>query len=179
MEDRIKDLKNRFVSLVESQIGGNLSTVDAKELGEVMDMAKDCAELMKSCAEAEYYEKITKAMDKNSSETNAMYMDKYLPESRYYTPMWDARNDGRYDDKYRSRMYYTSVDDDSRHRMTDGRSYISRRGYMEAKDKETKDEELENYIKDLAEDISEMMTSLDQTEKTLLKQKIAQLANKL
>lgn len=82
--ERVCAIKDRAISLVESQLNGNIENVDAKELGEVADIAKDMAELMELCSEAEYYHAITEAMEKNSDEENRMQMDKYLPESRYY-----------------------------------------------------------------------------------------------
>lgn len=110
---RLKQLKERFLCLVESQINGDLKKVDAKELGEVVDMFKDCAETMKYCAETEYYEKITKAMEANSDEDNAYYMTKYAPETMM---------DGRY---YRSRppmMYYSRGG--GKYYSRDGRRYF-------------------------------------------------------
>lgn len=134
--ERVCAIKDRAISLVESQLNGNIESVDAKELGEVVDIAKDMAELMKYAEEAEYYHKITEAMDEASKEDKEHYMDKYLPETQmYYTPMgnYARRRDsrGRYmytepmyrvdpdmrdmehnynSAPYRDRMYYSSMD---------------------------------------------------------------------
>lgn len=122
--ERIKMLKDRLIGIVESQLSGDLSQVNAQELGEVMDMAKDCAELMRNCSESEYYCKITEAMEKNTDKENLGYMEQYLPESRFYDgmrntikPMYYGNGmPGRgryymYDDPmsmpYKGRMYYT------------------------------------------------------------------------
>lgn len=137
--ERVCAIKDRAIGLIESQINGDISSVDAKELGEVADIAKDMAEVMKLCAESEYYHKITEAMDKNSDEDNKMYMDKYMPETAmYYTPMgmttYARRRDSRgrymytepvvnkmysmedydYNPDYKDRMYYSTSSPSSR-----------------------------------------------------------------
>lgn len=226
--ERIDSLKDRIIMLVEGQLSGDLSCLDAQELGEVMDMAKDCAELKKYCAEAEYYDKITKAMGKNTDPENAYYMDKYMPETmRYYTrpirynttggnsggnmggnsggmgtnggryyweydpryPEHDYEKDPRYSEMY-PRMYYTpmtdlnwpSTDKNRPHDPREGRAYVSRRGYMEAKehgDKNEKNKELEQYMNDISMDITEMINGMDANEKQSLKAKLTQIAAKI
>lgn len=110
---KLKNLKERFMCIVETQINGDISKLNAKELGEVVDMIKDCAEAMKECAEAEYYEKITKAMDENSISENAYYMKKYAPETmgnmRYFRsrpPMMYYTRDGRKYYSHDGRRYF-------------------------------------------------------------------------
>lgn len=144
--ERVCAIKDRAIGIVEGQINGDISSVDAKELGEVADIAKDMAEVMKLCAESEYYHKITEAMDKNSDEYNKMYMDKYLPETAmYYTPMgmttYARRRDSRgrymytepavnkmypympdYDGDFRDRMYYSSMGGNSNGGSSSGMS---------------------------------------------------------
>lgn len=83
-------------------------------------------------------------------------------------------SDGNYGGQYSSRMQR-----DSR----EGRSGQMRRGYMEAKeegkDKAEKMKELENYMKSLAEDVTEMVEGASQEEKTMLKQKMQVLMSKI
>lgn len=54
---------------------------------------------------------------------------------------------------------------------------------MESKEmhhgKEKQIEELEKYLKELSEDITEMISGATAEEKTILKQKLAQLTNKI
>lgn len=126
--ERVCAVKDRAISLVEAQMNGNIENVDAKELGEVADIAKDFAEIMKLCAEAEYYCKVTDAMDEGSDEEKKYYMNKYIPEyeGKFYSPVatngdmnMARRRDsrGRYmyhDDFYPDwsvpPMYYTEPD---------------------------------------------------------------------
>lgn len=70
----------------------------------------------------------------------------------------------------------------------EGRSGRSRKGYMESKeihkgnsadDKQRKMKELENYMKDLSEDVTEMITDMSPEEKSMLKSKMQVLMQKI
>ncbi len=65
----------------------------------------------------------------------------------------------------------------------EGRSPMSRRNYMESKelhkDKKIKIEELEKYMKELSEDLVEMIEDASPEEKQLLEKKITSLASKV
>lgn len=70
----------------------------------------------------------------------------------------------------------------------EGKSGQSRKTYMEAKEmhgnntpeaKQHKMRELENYTKELAEDMTEMVSGMSPEEKTMLKQKLAMLQQKI
>ena len=70
----------------------------------------------------------------------------------------------------------------------EGRSGRSRKGYMESKemhkgnsadDKQHKMKELENYMKDLSEDVTEMITDMSPEEKSMLKSKMQVLIQKI
>ena len=60
--ERLKKMKESLMNCVESQIHNNLKEVDAKELGEAVDMIKDLEEAM-------YYATITEAMHIRDSMT--------------------------------------------------------------------------------------------------------------
>lgn len=209
--ERVCSIKDKALSLVETQLNGNIENVDAKELGEVADIAKDMAELMKCCAEAEYYHTVTEAMNEATEEDKKYYMDKYLPETMmYYTPMGNyarqrdsrgrymytepesMRYDDRFDEPYRNRMYFSTSANTGSHSnsmnytMNDsrmGRAWESRRGYMEAKemgeDKTKTNKELEKFMQDMADDMTEMIQDMDSSEKAILKQKLATMASKI
>lgn len=208
--ERVCTLKDRIISLVEGQLAGDLSSVDAKELGEVTDMAKDFAEIMKLCSEAEYYHKVTEAMDESDPEEKSAKLNKYIPEyeGKFYTPVMDMARmrdsrgrymytepydyeDDRYDRMHSNRMYYSSMNNSGSNGSSnmnmardsrEGRAYISRRGYMEANEQgntDKKNKELEHYIQDLSDDITDMIETMDSNSKAILKQKITQLASKM
>ena len=65
----------------------------------------------------------------------------------------------------------------------EGRSGQSRRGYIESKeqgrDKQEKMKELEHYMKDLSEDVTEMISEMSPEEKSLMKQKMQVLMQKI
>lgn len=160
--DRLKNMKDCLIAQAQSQMG-NLTNVDAKELGEVIDMIKDLEEAI-------YYCTITKAM--NGEEKHHYYMDpKYNSEERV---------DRRYYDSERN--YYQEYPIELRdHR--EGRSPKSRRMYMKSKemhrDKDKQIRELEQYLKELSEDIAEMIEDATPEEKTMLKTKLSNLATRI
>lgn len=212
--EKVCGIKDKALCLVETQMNGDIASVNAEELGEVADIAKDMAELMMYCAQAEYYHEVVEAMHKGSDEENTYYLNKYNPEydGKFYTPMNMARardSRGRYmytepmrwDDRYddsMSKMYYTepkgmhyssangSNSGTSMNYTRDyreGRSPMARRTYMEMKengeDKTKTNKELEHYMSELSEDLTEMINGMDATEKAQLKNKIIQLSNKI
>lgn len=86
--ERLKSIKDCLIAQVSGQMG-KLDQVDAKELGEVVDMIKDMEE---AC----YYAKIIEAMEKGEEEKK-YYTEYYRPYSRDYL---------RDMDKDYGRMYY-------------------------------------------------------------------------
>ena len=66
---RLKAIEDCLISLVQGQMG-NTSDVDAKELGEVVDMIKDMEE-------AKYYHSISKAMEEKEPELYAELLSDY------------------------------------------------------------------------------------------------------
>jgi hypothetical protein len=89
------------------------------------------------------------------------------------------------------RMYFTdtTTNTGSMHNANgmrdrrEGRSGMMRRGYMEAKemgkDKGEKMKELEDYMKELSTDVTEMIDGASPEEKTMLKQKMQVLMSKI
>lgn len=62
--ERLKMMKESLMNCVQGQMG-DLKNTNAKELGEAIDMIKDLAE-------AEYYCAITKAMEENDKNKDAI-----------------------------------------------------------------------------------------------------------
>ena len=203
MLERIKSLKETLMSQLESQ-KGNLDCVDAKEMGEVVDMVKDLSE-------AEYYCTVTKAMTESKDESEMQdKIDRavmsaqgdrnyYTPYMRYYDMLFDPRYDGRNmnDSRYDgdNRISYDGMDRhgyDSRNYnrgnmvmrdAREGRSPSARRGYMESKenhmDKSYQMEELEKYMQELGTDITEMIKDSTPDEKRILREKLTMLVQKI
>ena len=193
---RLKHMKEALVAQVENQMS-NLSEVDTHELGEVIDMIKDLEEAI-------YYCSITKAMEEKEEENKVEY-HYYIPERdidrdewgrMYYPRMRDSqgrylpegrdstrdgggrRNYVEFPDPYHEREIPIGLRDER-----EGRSPITRRMYMESKelhkDKTTKLKELEQYMKELSEDIVEMISDATPEERQLLEKKVAALSTKI
>ena len=69
--ERLKAMKESLMGCVEGQIHGHLNEVDAKELGEAVDMIKDLSEAI-------YYCTITEAMEKGDEEKCRQASDKFV-----------------------------------------------------------------------------------------------------
>lgn len=197
--EKLKHMKDCLIGIVEKQIYGNIDKVDAEELGEVVDMIKDLAEAI-------YYCTITESMESSAweeKEQHSMYRAPYpTQDGRNGGEGTRGRMDGmikRYDDGKRSYSMYDDKYDhhdpyiyrdgmmhDMRHDMMrdpkEGKSGERRRMYMDGKghhDKTKQMQELESYMQELANDMTEMIQDASPEEKQLLQQKIATLATKV
>lgn len=152
---RLHELEETLSCLLESQLG-NLECVDAAEMGEVVDMIKDIEE-------AKYYCSVVRAMEESSSDNRMYYRDKWTPYR---------------EDPYTEKEYSYDFQD-----PREGRSHRSRRMYMEAKqshqEKAVQMRELEKYMQELAQDITEMIEGATTEEKAYLSKKISALATKV
>lgn len=195
--ERLKNMKETLLSAAQSQMG-NLAATDTKELGQVIDMIKDLEEAI-------YYCSITEAMKENKEKekySQMYYQERYLPipmMNEMYQRDIDRNSYGRmyYPDRViESRdgsvnrggsRYYTERDWDTYPINTrdsrEGRSPLSRKSYMEAKElhqgKEIQMKELDKYIQELGHDITEMIQDASPEEKQMLQQKISALATKI
>lgn len=220
----IKNIHSMIEKLSECakcELDKGIESIDTKEMGEV-------AEIIKELCEAEYYAKVSKAMDEHDFD-NA---EEIMHEGRrgYRGQPRDSR--GRYmrrgydemmgymPEMYRDmdlmdgKMYYTSANrsqgsqgqsnggssmgssnsgsmgysDGMVRDNREGRSGQSRRSYLETKemhkgntqqDKDMKLKELDKYMNELSSDISEMIHDSSNEEKTMLKQKLNGLIQKI
>lgn len=192
MIERMKHMKETLMNCVSGQLG-DLSSVDAKELGEAMDMIKDLSEAI-------YYCTITESMEKSDKEKKEYPMNEYryypVDYNRYYRDMdreygnmyytdyamnnGGSRNyqDGNRQTPGESRNYPIELRD-----YREGRSPMTRKTYMERKmhggGKEAQMHELEKYMQELSSDITEMIDGASPEEKQMLKTKISALATKI
>ena len=195
--ERMKHMKETLMSCVQGQLG-DLSSVDAKELGEAVDMIKDLSEAI-------YYCTITESMEKSDKEKKEYPMNEYryypVDYNRYYRDMdrqygnmyytdyamnngggnqSGSRNyqDGNHQTSGESRNYPIELRD-----YREGRSPMTRKTYMERKmhggAKEAQMHELEKYMQELTSDITEMIEGASMEEKQLLQKKISALATKI
>ena len=173
-KNKLMYIKESLLSCVHSQIG-DLKSADTKELGEAIDMIKDIEEAL-------YYCTITEAMNKKDEETKYRYRDMEEGRMHYGTRMYEENttptsNGTRH--QYSERPVSFNMMRDYR----EGRSPQMRRNYMESKeihnDKHVQMKELENYVKELSEDLMEMIEGASVEEKQLLQKKLATLATKI
>lgn len=203
---QLEYMKENLMNCVMGQMG-DLKNVDAKELGEAIDMIKDLSEAI-------YYCTITEAMngeEKHKEPQREMHYytehikepyvmrDYDRPYGRMYYPngngsssssngnsssnMGNGSSSRGYSDG--SRSYY----EEREYPMMDirdpreGRSYMSRKTYMESKemgrDKLGSIQDLEHYMSELSEDITEMIQNSSPEEKQLLQKKLNMLAQKI
>jgi hypothetical protein len=212
---RIHDMIEKLTKCAEMEFEKGVENINAEEMGEVTDMIKDLAE-------AEYYAKISKAMDESEYGEDYDYMGAYDEHSRKGYRGQPRDSKGRYMSRrgYESRMmpemydysdmeymrdmdrdygkmYYTDgMNGNSSSGMSNGsnRGYSesrydrARRGYEEAKathkdnspeSKQQKMKSLEEYMRELSDDVTSMLTDMSQEEKTMLKNKMNVLMQKI
>ncbi len=182
--EQLKSIKQCLVSAVQSQLG-DLKKTDAKELGEVIDMIKDLEEAM-------YYCSITEAMEKSAEEKEQSMNVNYYMEPMYYNrPQGGNMGQSSGSQPSGTRSYvpyieyapYMMRDNRWRDEHFGDKSGMSRRMYMEGKqyhgDEQQSMKELEHYIKDLGEDLTDMIKESSQEEKQVLSTKLQQLATKI
>ena len=217
----IHSMIEKLSEVAKCELDKGIENIDTKEMGEVADIIKDLSE-------AEYYAKISKAMDESEYGEDYDYRGAYDEHERkgYRGQIRDSR--GRYMSRrgYESRMM-PDMDYDEMERMRDydsdsGKMYYSsgnmggssssgmssgsmgsqggsrgysesrydraRRGYEETKathkdnspeSKQQKMKSLEEYIRELSDDVTSMLTDMSQEEKTMLKNKMNVLMQKI
>jgi hypothetical protein len=177
--EQLKTIKDSLIGVIQGQMG-HLEQVDAKELGEVIDMVKDIEEAI-------YYCTITKAMEEKEKSGGERV------HHHYYNRDMDKEAGRMYYDNTGNPSGNTSSSSGSRHyteleypMMRDsreGRSPMSRRTYMESKEmhqpKTTQMKELEKYLQELSSDIVEMIQDASPEEKSFMEKKISALAAKI
>ena len=165
MQDRLKHMRETLMCAVEVQLC-DLGEVDTEELGEAIDMIKDLEEAI-------YYCTVTEAMTAPKHE-----VEFEMPQ--HQERMYYEEHPRKADDSWYGKEHHES---DTWRDGREGRSYNNRRMYMEAKemnkDKASQLRELEKYMQELTNDITEMIADASADEKSYLEKKITALATKI
>ena len=205
-EERLKHMKETLMCAVEMQLC-DLGEVDTKELGEAIDMIKDLEEAIYYCtvteamkgngSEMEFEMKKGGHHQEGNGDSRMYYGGSrypmmYADEGRrrradgtfYNDPMYTNGGSGNGTSYMDNGTSYMDRGNGTMYRdEREGRSYNSRRMYMEAKDmkrdKATQLRELEKYMQELSQDITEMIADASPEEKQYLEKKIAALASKI
>jgi hypothetical protein len=156
----------------------HLDQVDAKELGEAIDMIKDIEEAI-------YYKTVTEAMHQKEweykDESHKYYGGRYPKGEDWGYPRYDNGKSSPKENE--TGEPHHERDWEVVHDPKEGRSPRSRKMYMESKeqhhDKSAQMRELENYMQELTNDVVEMVEGATQEEKQYLSKRVAALANKL
>lgn len=192
MNKRLEHIKEALLCVVEAQLC-DLTEVNAEELGEVIDMIKDIDEAI-------YYHTVTEAMKGREEEWETemkksdhhqerkddgrWYYDSSHPVAEYSgSEKTHWVNEGSKPMKQGENTSWLNNNMSSRNDEREGRSHISRKMYMEAKDtkkdKATQLRELEKYMAELSQDVVDMINDATTEEKQYLEKKIAALATKV
>ena len=103
MIEQMKTMKTTLMNCVQGQLG-DLSSVDAKELGEVIDIIKDIDESI-------YYSTVTKAMKEYDDEGGGQYRTKDKNGKHYGDGCYAYPNgDGRLSHTDKSYMWHEGRD---------------------------------------------------------------------
>lgn len=189
------NLAHKIAECLEAKVEAigidNIRGEELEELGKWTDILKDMV-----CYDKD--KRIIEAMDKEENVYGRDW-DEH-GEIRYYRGQPRSKMTGRYIKRgYEKVMpdmeYMRDMDRDTMDRMyyteptgMEGRSGMTRRGYMETKemhkgntpeDKKMKMQELEKYMHDLSDDITEMIADSTPEEKNLLRSKLQTLTSKI
>lgn len=170
MQDRLKHMKETLMCAVEMQLC-ELGEVDTKELGEAIDMIKDLEEAI-------YYCTVTEAMTSPQKIEKRDHHQDYDDSRMYYDS--SSQSGGRSNSQHGYRM---EENEPHWRDEREGHSYENRRMYMEAKemkkDKAYQMRELEKYMQELSQDITDMIADASVDEKAYLEKKFSALAVKI
>lgn len=184
---------------VSEKMEQGLDKVNAKEMGEVVDMIKDSYEIEKLKAERRYYDSVVSAMHEGSGE---MYDEMGYPVrrnggGRYTTSMRGDRM-GYGDDRYYAhrpeeltREMYDERYGYGRGGNSSGRGGNSRYGYShdeymekrkeypmtDAEGAKHRKQLLNDYMDDLYDMAKEMVSDMSPEEKQMWKNKLTQIVN--
>ena len=187
MQDRLKHMKETLMCAVEMQLC-ELGEVDTKELGEAIDMIKDLEEAIYYCTVTEAMtspQKIEKRDHHQDYDDSRMYYDSSSQSGGRSNSSSGGHMSSSNGRNYKEREYGYRMEDNEPHWRDEreGHSYENRRMYMEAKemkkDKAYQMRELEKYMQELSQDITDMIADASVDEKAYLEKKISALAVKI
>lgn len=160
-----------------------------KKIIEAMDEAEESEEAMKYIEMYEDYPE-RKGYRGQRRDSRGRYMKRsYTPNTMMHDDEWEDMQRNRDMDRNLGKMYYTepmTMNNDQSH--SESRYDRAKRGYEESKamhkdntpeSKQHKMKSLEEYTKELAEDITTMVHDMSAEEKNLVRGKLQTLAQKI
>lgn len=104
--EKLKQMKECLVGMVEGQIYGNIDKVDAQELGAAVDMIKDLSEALYYCSITEAMEEEGKEDKEGKGKHGMMYYPRTTPMYHMPYPYPVEMYDPRYRERYNSGSMY-------------------------------------------------------------------------
>lgn len=155
-------IKKQLVDCVEQELSQGLECVDTHELGEVIDMIKDLDEAIFYCIMGHHQ----------------LEKDEAVPIALQHCCHCDGVEMDEEEQSFMEKETMAAAHDEK-----EGHSYKKRKAYLEAKernsDKIVQMKELEEYMKDLSMDITDMIKDASTEERQLLEKRIQSLATKI
>lgn len=187
MVKKAEKITEKLMDCICSEFDKGIQNVNTAEMGMVVDMLKDMADALyhlttvdamneySEGAEERYY------TEKSRKRARMPEYDMSVEDYRDYEPMRDM-------DRRRGRMYFTEPMNDgmSMRDSREGKSGMSRKGYMESKelhnsgseaDKMRNRQELEKWIDDIGTDVKSALGEMSPEERTVMRQKLTNLSN--
>lgn len=163
--NKLCDMKAELACLAKEALSGDVESVDAKELGEVVDMIKDIYEAEKDCAKAKYYKTVVKAMDENSRSSSFSYI-----------PMIDI------DEEYDKYPHIPHRDWDDQYGRVFNEYRDARKHYTEThsnEDKSSMDGKAREHVDSVIVSIREIWNNADPTLRQQMKSQLTSLVNEM
>lgn len=178
--ENIRTVEEILAEKIKAQFEQGIECIDVCEMAQAADMLKDLAA-------AEYHSRICIAMQTADTEENDSrrgYKEPNYHSDPFYQMSiddyreWEKNRDM---DRYRGKMYFSEPILKSKYDRT-------RRAYTESKeihkgntpeDKQAKMKDLEEFMRTVADDISEILNNSTLEEKNLAKTKIQTMAQKI
>lgn len=162
--EKIHEMLEKLASCAENEFQKGIECVDAEEMEKV-------SKIIESLANAEYLSEISKTM-KN-------YDYKFYSEPHYRMPMEVYRNYSAAElrdlDRKNGKMYYT---EQSRYEIAKKHYQESQNG-TSVEEKSQKMRNLEDFLKEIAEDLTKVIENSTQEEKMLVRNKLQVLTQKI
>ena len=190
--EKLKQMKDKLIEAVEKQINECLSETSTEELGDAIDMIKDLDEAIYYCTASQAME------DTHKREMWDYYSGIEKQPKQLAYPSYDGMyySDGGRSGGQSGKGSYTGgtayfhepIDRYGRGMVDkytgwEGRSEGRRKMYMEGKqmhhDKTKQMQELDAYVRELGQDLTDMIEDASPEEKQLLQQKLSALASKI
>lgn len=185
--ETIKNVKSTLIGALYSEVGNGVESLNTCEVGMVVDIIKDLAEVEKLCYEKEYYESVVEAMEEGNDEPaweEALRMG-YRGRGRNPDGTYKARMGYHpyYPDyKYPVVRYYDDNDWGNEDAARYGRAYNeyrrARRNYTEShseNDKKDMDMMGQRHVMNAIDSIRDIWEQADPSLKIQMKSDIAKL----